>query len=304
MSAEASSSVRVAKDLTAGTVGGIAQVLVGQPFDIVKVRLQSSNAYSSALQCTTSILKNEGPLAFYKGTAMPLVGIGACVSLQFGCLEALKRLFGNINAREGREHMTIPQLYIAGAGAGIGNSIVSGPVEHIRIRLQTQPSGPNRLYHGPVDALRKIYATGGVRSIFAGQGITMLREAVGYGSYFAAYEWLVERECKKYKISRKEIPMSHSLLFGALAGYALWFTAYPLDVLKSRLQTDGLSRSSTEVTPFGQRKYRNFVDCARQLWREQGVKGFLRGLGPTLVRSPFANGATFAAFEVAMRALG
>ncbi|KAH8917446.1 hypothetical protein BT69DRAFT_666038 [Atractiella rhizophila] len=37
MSAEASSSVRVAKDLTAGTVGGIAQVLVGQPFDIVKV---------------------------------------------------------------------------------------------------------------------------------------------------------------------------------------------------------------------------------------------------------------------------
>ena len=26
-----------AKDLTAGTVGGIAQVLVGQPFDIVKV---------------------------------------------------------------------------------------------------------------------------------------------------------------------------------------------------------------------------------------------------------------------------
>lgn len=26
-----------AKDLTAGTIGGIAQVLVGQPFDIVKV---------------------------------------------------------------------------------------------------------------------------------------------------------------------------------------------------------------------------------------------------------------------------
>jgi len=34
MSKNGSSTV---KDLTAGTVGGIAQVLVGQPFDIVKV---------------------------------------------------------------------------------------------------------------------------------------------------------------------------------------------------------------------------------------------------------------------------
>jgi len=29
--------VRAAKDITAGSVGGIAQVLTGQPFDIVKV---------------------------------------------------------------------------------------------------------------------------------------------------------------------------------------------------------------------------------------------------------------------------
>jgi solute carrier family 25 (mitochondrial carnitine/acylcarnitine transporter), member 20/29 len=29
--------IRAAKDITAGSVGGIAQVLTGQPFDIVKV---------------------------------------------------------------------------------------------------------------------------------------------------------------------------------------------------------------------------------------------------------------------------
>jgi solute carrier family 25 (mitochondrial carnitine/acylcarnitine transporter), member 20/29 len=33
----------VAKDLFAGSMGGVAQVLTGQPFDIVKVRMQNQS---------------------------------------------------------------------------------------------------------------------------------------------------------------------------------------------------------------------------------------------------------------------
>jgi len=53
----------------------------GQPFDIVKVRLQTSTAYPNALSAAASIWKNEGSVAFYKGTLTPLLGIGACVSV-------------------------------------------------------------------------------------------------------------------------------------------------------------------------------------------------------------------------------
>lgn len=48
--------------------------------DIVKVRLQTTTQYSSAVDCATQIFKKEGPMAFYKGTLTPLIGIGACVS--------------------------------------------------------------------------------------------------------------------------------------------------------------------------------------------------------------------------------
>ncbi|KAF3357662.1 hypothetical protein VdG1_05765 [Verticillium dahliae VDG1] len=71
-------ALQTAKDLFSGAAGGITQVLVGQPFDIVKVRLQTSTAHTSALEAATAIYRNEGPLAFYKGTLTPLVGIGAC----------------------------------------------------------------------------------------------------------------------------------------------------------------------------------------------------------------------------------
>jgi len=46
------------------------------------------------------------------------------------------------------------------------------------------------------------------------------------------------------------------------------------------------------------------LDCFAKTWRAQGWRGFVGGLTPTLVRSPFANGATFVAFELAMRAMG
>jgi hypothetical protein len=68
---------------------------------------------------------------------MPLVGIGACVSLQFAGLAACKNYFKAQNARSGKLNpadLTPSQLYLAGAGGGILNSVVSGPVEHIRIR--------------------------------------------------------------------------------------------------------------------------------------------------------------------------
>ena len=48
--------------------------------------------YSGMVQCATGILKNEGPLAFYKGTLTPLIGIGACVSVQFGAFNYARRL--------------------------------------------------------------------------------------------------------------------------------------------------------------------------------------------------------------------
>lgn len=54
--------------------------LINKLADIVKVRLQTTTQYKSALECATQIFKKEGPAAFYKGTLTPLIGIGACVS--------------------------------------------------------------------------------------------------------------------------------------------------------------------------------------------------------------------------------
>lgn len=73
-----------------------------------------------------------------QGTLTPLLGIGLCVSIQFGALEWTKRLFAAQNARNGRggpdgATLSSGQLFLAGSFAGLANGVVSGPVEHIRI---------------------------------------------------------------------------------------------------------------------------------------------------------------------------
>ncbi|KAF9818135.1 hypothetical protein IEO21_02977 [Rhodonia placenta] len=289
-------------DLTAGTAGGVAQVLVGQPFDIVKVRMQTApqGTYSGMLHCAGGILKNEGPLAFYKGTLTPLLGIGICVSIQFGALEWTKRFFARRNIESGVGGpdglgLNSGQLFTAGVFAGVANGVVSGPVEHIRIRLQTQ-SATNPTYAGPFDAIKKIYSQHGVAGIYKGQVVTLWREALGYGVYFLAYEKLMQREMARKGIRRDQVNPANAVLFGAAAGYALWAIIYPIDMIKSRIQTDGFSRADGQ-------KYKSTLDCVRTVWRTEGIGAFTRGLTPTLIRSPFANGATFLGFEMAMRLL-
>ncbi|PPQ87479.1 hypothetical protein CVT25_008215 [Psilocybe cyanescens] len=293
---------KTVKDLTAGTVGGIAQVLVGQPFDIVKVRMQTApkGTYNGMVHCAGGILKNEGPLAFYKGTLTPLLGIGVCVSIQFGALEYAKRIFASQNLAlgrggEGGKILAGDQLFAAGVFAGLSNGVVSGPVEHIRIRLQTQ-SNTNPLYKGPWDAIKKIYGQRGIAGIYKGQAVTLLREASGYGVYFLTYEKLVQREMAKKNIRRDQIPLINAVGYGAAAGYALWAIIYPIDMIKSRMQTDGFSPATGQ-------KYKSTLDCVRTVWRTEGPGAFTRGIIPTLIRSPFANGATFVGFEMAMRVL-
>ncbi len=61
----------------------LPQTLSGQPFDTVKVRMQTSVTPIGTLDCVRSVAA-EGPLAFYKGTLSPLLSAAICTTaIQF-----------------------------------------------------------------------------------------------------------------------------------------------------------------------------------------------------------------------------
>lgn len=244
-----------------------------------------------------TIYKNEGALAFYKGTLTPLIGIGACVSVQFGAFHEARRRFEAYNTSKNplSPDLSYPQYYAAGAIAGITNSVISGPIEHVRIRLQTQPHGAARLYSGPLDCVRKLSAHEGVlRGLYRGEAVTVLREAQAYGVWFLSFEYMMNSDAARNKIERKDIPTWKLAAYGGLAGEALWLSSYPFDIIKSKMQTDGFG---------GEKKYHSMRDCFAKTFQAEGLRGFWKGIAPTLLRALPVSAGTFAVVEMTRRAI-
>ena len=66
------------RSLAAGGFGGVCAVLVGHPFDLVKVRLQTaeSGVYKSAIDVVTKSVAKDGlARGLYAGVSAPLVGV-------------------------------------------------------------------------------------------------------------------------------------------------------------------------------------------------------------------------------------
>jgi Mitochondrial carrier protein. len=183
------------------------------------------------------------------------------------------------------QEVSLGRIYLEGGMAGVVNSFISGPTEHIRIRLQTQSHEESRrLYSGTSDCIRKIVGQAGLRGLYRGQTATILREFGSYGIWFSAYEGLIRRVMKMENKKRDELPKWQIACCGALVGEVLWVANYPLDVIKSKMQTDYFGEK---------RQYRNTLDAVQQTWKAYGLKAFFRGLTPTLVRAIPVSAGTF-----------
>lgn len=128
----------VAKDLTAGTVGGASQLICGHPFDTIKVKLQSQPVplpgqapkFSGAIDAVKQTIAKEGTGGLFKGMGAPLATVAALNAILFtarGQMEALLR-------SEPGSPLTINQQIICGAGAGVAVAFPACPTELIKCR--------------------------------------------------------------------------------------------------------------------------------------------------------------------------
>ena len=153
-----------AKEIISASMGGILQVFAGQPFDIVKVRVQNSTSSISPITVLKDILRNEGPLALYKGTMSPLSTVPLMIAFQFTFNGATKRAFIDYNKRHNKSNpydQGLAQYMASGATAGIGLSHLSTPIELIRIRCQIQTETASK-YVGSGEMFKQIVKDHGI----------------------------------------------------------------------------------------------------------------------------------------------
>lgn len=258
----------------AGIASGAGGVFVGQPFDLIKVLMQTQRTkYPNAFSALRSVVKEGGVRSLYRGTIPPLIGAmavnGFCFGIYGTSLGHIKRAFG-------REKETLGDIALAGVFAGTINNFFQVPGDLIKTKLQLG------IYPGLGSCVKDIVKNQGYSGLMKGFSITWIRDAPSFAIYFASFEYLHDRW------GNSAVALLNA---GGIAGILSWLSTYPADIVKSRIQ-------SLPVYPHpGWDKYTGIIDCAVKSYRSEGGRVFFRGLGVCLTRAYPVNAAVLYLYE-------
>uniref|UniRef100_A0A3Q3WN12 Uncharacterized protein n=1 Tax=Mola mola TaxID=94237 RepID=A0A3Q3WN12_MOLML len=270
------------KNFVAGGAAGACLLLAGHPLDTIKVRLQTQPRascavlYTGTYDCFRKTVSKEGILGLYKGMGAPLAGVAPMMAISF---------FGFGLGKQLQQKDPDKPLMIS--------SCVTSPLNTSKSTAtcsQVQASSGRVTYSGPLDCALRLYKEQGIRSVYKGTVLTLIRDVPSSGLYFLTYEYL-KRFLTAEGQSVHQLSTPNILLAGGVAGILNWTIALPPDVLKSNFQTaaDG--------------KYRGLLDVLRTLLREEGPAALYKGFNAVFLRAFPANAACFLGFEVALKGL-
>jgi len=263
----------VVANLAAGATAGCAVEAALYPIDTIKTRLQSMIGGGG----WKALLQQGGGKALYAGVWGNLAGVAPSSALFMAVYEPVKQA---VYARTSEEqHFWGP--VIAGAAAGAVASLTRVPTEVVKQRLQTGE------FKGAITAVRSILAKEGLRGLYAGYGAFLLRDLPFDAIEFVAYEQL--RKAAATFLQRDPNPGEVALV-GAAAGGITGIVTTPLDVLKTRLMTQGTSG-----------RYSNLINATITIAREEGLSAFMSGWQPRLLWISLGGLVFFPALEAAKK---
>jgi solute carrier family 25 (mitochondrial carnitine/acylcarnitine transporter), member 20/29 len=173
---------------------------------------------------------------------------------------------------------------------------ITAPFERVKVILQVQDQkrkpGEEPRYKGGLDVVRQLYREGGLKSVFRGSTATLARDGPGSAAYFASYEYIKRTLTPRDPTTGRpqgDLSLLAITAAGGAAGVAMWIPVFPVDTVKSRLQT-----AEGPVSIGG---------VVRELYARGGLRAFFPGFGPALARAVPANAATFLGVELAHQAM-
>jgi hypothetical protein len=187
---QGSKSLKYLTELTAGCCVGALQVIITNPAEIVKVRLQLANNSSSTIK---SIFNDIGGVkGMYKGASACFIRDIPFSGIYFPVYAICKDIF-SIESN----YMGYFNVLLSGSIAGMISASITTPADVIKTRLQAKNSSE---YKGLVDCLHKVISNEGYKALFKGLVPRVVRSSPQYGFMLLSYE-ILSKLLKEEEIS-------------------------------------------------------------------------------------------------------
>eukprot|EP00250_Pteridium_aquilinum_P000766 c10928_g1_i1 orf=334-1425(+) len=258
--------------MLAGSIAGMVEHTAMFPVDTLKTRMQMmrevrGSLHSSLGKTFTSIIRLEGSAGLYRGIGAMALGAGPAHAVYFSVYEVFKERFG------GNEAGHHPLAHgAAGVLATIASDAVFTPMDVVKQRLQL----PGNTYKGVMDCIQSIMRDEGIKAFYASYRTTVVMNAPYTATHFATYEAVKASLKGLWPDKTDEEHLFVHLTAGGAAGALASVITTPLDVVKTRLQCQGVN---------GAEKYgsSSIWEVIRSITKKEGPGALLRGIKPRVL---------------------
>lgn len=310
---ERSADTALWQHIVAGGIAGMAEHAVMYPLDCIKTHVQAAHAEAAAVGASTAstaartnsfevardMVARRGVLSLWRGIGVTLGAVVPAHAMMFAAYEGILDAGGAHSTQHADASSARVALvgFAAGGVSTLFHDATMVPAETIKQRLQLG------YYRDAGHALRRMAATGG-GSLFRALPTTLATNVP-----YASLMMMSNESLRRLLNPTGAFSLPTFLTAGAVSGALAAAVTMPLDVVKTRLQTQGMGRASAGTgelhhAPQGFKvRYRGFADAARAVYESGGVKGFFRGIGPRVLQTGPSCALSWCAYESAKKAL-
>ena len=262
-----------------GAIAGSAGAFAVYPIDYVKSQLQTEAGRakwkSGGVEAAVDICRTSGPLAFYRGVLINLVGVSLEKTVKLSA-----NTFFRVAIRNQCGALSLLGEIIAGGLAGMTQVVVTNPLEVVKVKLQTSDMSLQ-------DVMVQIQ---GIKDLYQGAGACVARDMIFSAVLFPVYAHA--KIALALAIATDESPaFVADIIAGSFAAAPAAILATPADVIKTRIQAQSKNQNSPKENI-------SFLSKASNVIQEEGPAVLFSGCLERVVRSVPQFGVTLALFDV------
>jgi len=272
------------KSFIAGGVSGAVAKTCTAPIERVKLIIQTQDAnpkiisgevprYTGIANCFTRVASEQGMGAFWRGNFVNILRYFPTQAFNFAFKDTIKAMFPK--GKGGFEKFLINMA--SGGLAGAGSLTIVYPLDYARTRLASDVGSGARVFNGLGDCLKKTAAgPGGVMSLYAGFGVSVVGIVPFRGTYFGVNDTLAEMN--PYQKQSDAIGLASKFAQAQTAALCAAYVSYPFDTIRRRLQMQSNK-------PKEEWLYKGTMDCFTKVMKDEGTGALFKGAGANALRT-------------------